>query len=224
MHVNFEVKSFDAATGEFTGYAAAWGNVDELQDVCREGCFAATLQNWRARGTWPRVQWQHWFGVGHVTELREDEHGLFVGGTFWMDKPEVAEVYNEIARAMPNVGLSFGFVAIDFEVLDGVRYLARVDLTDDITVTLRPVNDHAAMIEMKSADGERIAVPTIRATEGILRDAGFTRATAKTLLAGGYAALREAKSTDNPKLRAALTNLFGSLKKATGALDNGPRT
>lgn len=221
MRVNFEVKSFDSATGKFTGYAAAWGNVDEVQDVCQEGCFAATLQHWRARGTWPRVLWQHWFGVGHVTELREDEHGLFVAGTFWMDKPEVAEVYKEIATAMPNVGLSFGFVAIDFEVLDGVRYLARVDLTDDITVTLRPVNDQAAMVEMKSADGSSITVPSIRATEAILRDAGFTRTAAKTVLASGYAALREAKSADDPKIRTSLENLFDSLQKATGALDDG---
>lgn len=221
MQINFEIKSFDSATGKFTGYAAAWGNVDEVQDVCQEGCFAATLQNWRARGTWPRVLWQHWFGVGHVTELREDEHGLFVAGTFWIDKPEVAEVYKEIAKAMPNVGLSFGFVAIDFEVLDGVRYLARVDLTDDITVTLRPVNDQAAMVEMKSADGSSVTVLSIRATEGILRDAGFSRTDAKAILHGGYAALREAKSGDTPGVRESLEKLLSSLVKATGALDDG---
>jgi len=223
MRIDFEVKSFDAETGEFTGYAAAFGNVDELKDVCLEGCFAETLERWKSRGTWPRVYWQHWYGVGHVTELYEDEHGLFVKGRFWIDREDVADVYAEICEAMPNVGLSFGFHAVDFEVKDGVRYLAKVDLTDDITVTLKPVNDQAAMIEVKSEDGERFAVPSIRATEGILRDAGFSRGTAKAILAGGYAnALREAtgkKSEDNPAALEIAQNILDRLKRTNGSKD-----
>ena len=220
MKVNFEVKSFDEKTGEFTGYAAVWGNIDELKDVCNEGCFTDTLERWKARGALPRVYWQHWFGVGHITELREDEHGLFVAGVFWLDDPTIAEIYAEIAAAMPNVGLSFGFRAVDYKVKDDVRYIDQLDLTDDITVTLKPVNDQAAMIEVKSADGSSVTVPSIRATEGILRDAGFSRNAAKAILTAGYsAALREAKSADDPAALEIANNILATLKRANGSKD-----
>jgi len=222
FHVSaFEVKSFDAATGEFSGYAAVFGNVDLLNDVCEPGCFAKTLEQWAARETFPRLYFCHWQLIGHITAMREDHHGLYVEGVFWLDKPDVAEAYCEISEAMPRVGMSFSYSATKHRVIDGVRRLDAVDLCDDITVTLDPVNTRTEVLEIKSADGERIAVPTIRATEGILRDAGFTRTTAKTLLASGYAALREAKSADDPKIRISLESLFDSLEKATGALNNG---
>lgn len=224
--VALELKSLDE-TGEFTGYAAFFGNVDLLRDVVSPGAFTATAADWKARGTLPRVFWRHYQVIGHLVEMYEDKNGLFVRGRLWMDRPDVLEVYADIKTAMAgevvyddegygespgNVGMSFGFTARDYEVIDGVRHIKRLDLADDITITLNPVNPSAGLVEIKSGDVvER--VPDVRTLEAVLRDAGCSRRAAKMVLAAGYSSLREAKG--DAKGTEAMQTLLDALTRAT---------
>lgn len=187
LRVRFELKSLDAA-GEFTGYASVWEEVDAIDDACVRGCFAETLAGWQARGTWPRVRWQHMAAIGHITAAVEDETGLLVKGRIWF-----APVADEIRAAMAKggVGMSFAYVAIDFEMVAGVRRITRLELMDDITLTLRPVQTSAAVLEMKSKDGT-IAAPSAKILESALRDVGCSRSAARKVLACGYSGLRDA--------------------------------
>jgi hypothetical protein len=195
-----EVKSLDAS-GAFSGYAAVFGVRDELDDVIEPGAFAGTLADWQARGTWPRVHWRHGASIGHVTLAREDERGLYVEGQLWTDHRVGAMAYGEMQSVLADptgglgVYLSFEYWAGDHRVEGGVRYLATVELGDDITLTTNPVNREAELIELKSGD-----VPSIRQAEQRLREAGFSRAAAKAVLAGGYGALRDAaeRKGDDP--------------------------
>lgn len=215
--LRFEVKSIDADTGVFIGYAAVWGNVDQANDVCEPGCCHDTLATWAARGTLPRVFWAHWHRIGHATKLVADDTGLYVEGRLWVDRPDVATIHRELLDAMPNVGMSFGYVAEDYEKRDGKRYITRLTLGDDITITLRPVNDQAAVTEIKDRGAKGVAAyPSARTTEAILRDAGFSRRDARVVIAGGHAALREAKSGDGnaAALVGQLATILAGLEKA----------
>ncbi len=211
MRFPFELKSLDENTGEFTGYAAAFDVVDELKDVCRPGCFAETLKTWAARGTMPRLLWHHWELLGQISSMVEDEKGLLVTGRLWLDHPGVWDRYTEIRQDYPRVWMSFAYIARpgDCEFTDGIRYIKRLDLMDDITITCCPVNRSAELLEIKSADGSAVKVPGVRATEFVLRDAGHTRSSAKAIIAGGYPSLREAKSGD---IEAGLSELLARLE------------
>ena len=196
-YLRFEVKSLDAETGVFSGYAAVWGNVDQEGDVCQAGCVDDTLAAWAQRGTWPRVYWSHWLRIGHITHMESDDKGLYVEGRLWLDQPDVASIHRELLDAMPHVGMSFGYYPVDYTRRDGKRYIERLELVDDITITLRPVNDQAAVTEIKDRGGVAVAAyPSARTTEAILRDAGFSRRDARVVIAGGHITLREAKSGD----------------------------
>jgi hypothetical protein len=217
IRVRFEVKSLDSMTGDFTGYAAAWDNVDRVGDRLIKGAFADTLAEWTARDTLPRVLWQHRLTIGHTTDLAEDPRGLLASGRLWLNVPEVkALVEGDILPSMPHVGMSFRFLPREVEhKADGGRLLVRLDLLDDITISRRPVNDRAALLEIKSADGAVVAaVPTARDLELILRDAGISRSSAKAIIAHGYdAALREAKS-DEPALTEEAVSTLGEIREA----------
>lgn len=195
LRIGFEIKSLDA-NGLFTGYAAVWDEIDQVDDVCVKGAFASTLADWVARGTWPRVKWQHFDTIGHVTDLKEDANGLLAAGKIWF--PDVvsqiqAAVPSDANPDGPGVGMSFAFVAVEWEIKGGVRFLTRVDLLDDITITLRPVQTSAELLEVKSGDtGMQPGLPYARTLEGSLRDAGCSRHNAKRILAAGYPCQRDA--------------------------------
>ncbi len=191
--VTLEVKSIDGQ-GVFKGYAAVFDEPDRVDDVCLAGCFAESIAEWADRGTFPRLKWQHFNTIGHITLWREDPKGLYVEGRIWDEG--VAE---EIRKAVhgdpddetyeaPGVGMSFAFVAITEEYVDGVRKLYRVAIMDDVTITLRPVQGTTGITEVKGGDGSE-AFAMKRRLEGNLRDVGLSRREAKAMIAGGFDAM-----------------------------------
>jgi hypothetical protein len=135
--------------------------------------------------------------------MKEDAKGLLASGRLWLDDSDAATVFEEVKENLPCMGMSFAFIPTIVNVENGIRQLKEVTVLDDVTLTPRPVNRQTAVLEVKSADGQR--VPSIRATEAILRDAGFSRKEAKAFLAGGYPSLigggvekpsRDAKDAD----------------------------
>lgn len=198
-----EMKSIDAA-GTFRGYAAVFGERDEAGDICEAGCFTDTLADWAERGTLPRVKWRHFQTIGHCTRLAEDAHGLLVEGVIWA--ADVAAELRDGLAAGDEIGMSFGFFADPeasrYESAPGplgellsTRYLARVELSDDITITLRPVSSSTELLEVKSADGSTRRLPPPSVVEGLLRDAGCTRRDAKQVTARMLPAARDAGRT-----------------------------
>ena len=186
LKLKLELKSFDQTTGEFSGYAAVFGNVDLLGDICHQGCFKSALETWANRETMPRVRWRHGLSIGHISEIQEDSQGLFVKGKIWLDNADDIAWW-ETVKTIHSLSMSFGFWAIDYEIKDNIRHLYTVELDDDITLTVDPVNPESKVIEAKSSDLENNrSTPGIRQTELILRDAGFSRKEAKSLLANGY--------------------------------------
>jgi len=182
VHVQVELKA--GLTGEFSGYAAIFGNRDLNNDIVLPGAFAETLKIWASRGQLPRVRWMHGESIGHSVAVTEDERGLLVSGQIWVDDAEIAELYQDrILSERGVIGLSFIFVVTaSTSSNDGhtvIRTITALDLMDDITISPFPVNTRAGLIEAKGA-----TVPNVRRAEVSLRDAGFSRAQAKGLLSG----------------------------------------
>ena len=193
-----EVKAVDNGERTFSGYGAVFGNVDSYGDVIAKGAFAKSIAEFKAHpDKWPAMLEQHggWHltakdnsAVGVWTEIREDDHGLYVEGKL-ADIERGRELYTLMTmQPRPALnGLSIGYIPTDIgdAKVDGktVRLLKGIDLIEISLVTF-PANGEARVSHVK--DG---SMPSIRDAEAALRDAGFSRSQAKAMLAGGYKAL-----------------------------------
>ena len=206
-----EIKSAQSEQPEegmtFSGYGAVFGNIDSYGDVIEKGAFRKTIDEFKASGRWPAMLAQHggWLSsaqdmtpVGVWTEMKEDDHGLYVEGKL-ADTPRGRELY-ELMKMTPRPaidGMSIGYFITDSvdEKKDGelVRRIKGIDLVELSLVTF-PANKEARVADVKSEE------LTIRDAEHALRDAGFSRAEAKRILAEGFnssLSLRDAEEKDD---------------------------
>lgn len=207
----------------FSGYGAVFGNIDAYGDVIAKGAFAKSVAEFKTTGVWPAMLSQHggwgmsaddYTPIGVWTEIREDDHGLYVEGQF-ADTSRGREMY-ALLKMQPRSainGMSIGFRPIEWtnrsKPEDPRRTLTRIDLVEISLVTF-PANGKARVTGVKS-DG---ATPTVREVEHALRDAGLSREQAKALIAGGYKAmpLRDAEDGDVEELAAVVRRNIDALK------------
>ena len=176
----------------FSGYGAVFGNVDAYGDVIIKGAFEKTILEAKATGIWPAMLAQHggWgmdaesmMPVGIYTELREDDHGLYIEGKL-ADTQRGIEVY-KLLKMDPRPafnGLSIGYYPIRWKNRDKPedprRTLEEIKLVEVSLVTF-PANGKARVESVKS-------FPDKRFIENTLCDAGISRSQAKRLVASGY--------------------------------------
>lgn len=206
--VGLEIKAGgDEAPMTFSGYGAVFGNVDAYGDVIAKGAFAKTIGEFKTSGIWPSMLSQHggWAvgaddmtPVGVWTEIREDDHGLYVEGQL-ADTVRGKELYTLMKMSpRPAInGMSIGYRPIEWTMRskpeEPRRTLTKVDLVEISLVTF-PANGKARVTGVKS-DGQ---TPSIRELERALRDAGCSRNQAKAILSEGFKAmpLRDAEGED----------------------------
>lgn len=194
------------ADGVFEGYASLFGCTDLSGDVVRQGAFAASLAARGAAGV--RMLYQHDpnLPIGVWTEIREDARGLFVRGQLSADVEKAREVLS-LMRDGALDGLSIGFrtVSSSDDRATGSRLLLKVDLWE-ISVVTFPMLPDARIVKVKGG-----ALPSEREFERFLRrDAGFSRAQARAVVAKGYRALhprRDAGSLGPNEARALIARL-----------------
>ncbi|MBP9714806.1 MAG: HK97 family phage prohead protease [Sterolibacterium sp.] len=181
-------------TRTFSGYGAAFNNVDAYGDVIMPGAFADFLSDAQAgRQPWPSMLSQHggWgisaedlTPVGVWQELAEDGNGLRVTGQL-ADTPRGNEI-DKLLRMTPRPaidGLSIGYIPKKYEPRskpeDPRRRITQIDLIEISPVTF-PANRNARISSIKSiAD-----MDSITELEDLLRDAGgFSRSEAKSIIA-----------------------------------------
>lgn len=218
------VSGSDAAVGTFEGYGATFGNVDSYGDTIARGAFKATLKAWRALKKWPPMLLQHaggWFGqaqdlvpIGVWDEMAEDDSGLAVKGHLLaLDTDRGKGVYAAMREGALD-GLSIGYVATDVKYgtkpEEPARTLKGVELVEVSIVTF-PANTEARVEAVKAGTSM-----TEREFERFLRDAGWSREEAKTIVSRGYRDWRrEAADRD------AMTGIVASLKAGAAILAEG---
>lgn len=178
----FELK--DVATEErtFTGYAAAYNNEDSDGDVIEMGAFADSIKGNRDK---IKILWQHKSAepIGVPVEMREDEKGLWVKGK--ISKTARGDEALELMRDGVVSAMSVGFIINEADYDEnGLRHIKSGRLMEFSLVTF-PANDQAVIQSVKEVNEREI--------ERVLREAGVSRAMAKSIVATGVKGLRDAE-------------------------------
>lgn len=167
--------------GKISGYASTYGNIDRVGDVVEYGAFRKTIEDFRASGRPIRMYYQHddkeIIGAFMPYSLREDEKGLYVEGELNLEVQRAREIY-ALAKQGVISDLSIGYSIDDFELRDGVRYLKDLTLWE-ISMVNEPANPKAKITQVKSITELKDEIKTKRDLEEVLRDAGFSRSSAK---------------------------------------------
>ncbi|NDW34604.1 HK97 family phage prohead protease [Salipiger sp. PrR007] len=98
-------------TGEFEGYGSTFGGEpDSYGDVVAKGAFLENLADHRAKGTMPKMFWQHDASrpIGKWLEAEEDDHGLLMVGKLNMGVQQAKEAYALLKEGDID-GLSIGY-------------------------------------------------------------------------------------------------------------------
>jgi HK97 family phage prohead protease len=176
----FDVKQV-SDQGEFEGYASMY-SVDLGGDIVNPGAFQRTLNEYKNRGKWPKMLWQHdpnW-PIGVWKEMREDEQGLWVKGELIMETQKGLEAHALLRRgAIDSMSIGYSTKDAEYEGPRGeIRRLLDVELWEVSVVTF-PMNPDAQVTAVKRLD-------SIKDVERILRDAGVPNAFAKLVAIHGY--------------------------------------
>lgn len=200
LDIPLKIKSV-SETGEFEGYGSVFGVEDSYSDVVVKGAFQKSLASWSEKGRLPSLLWQHKMSepIGIYTEMREDDHGLYVKGRLLIDDDPLAKRAHAHAKAGSLGGLSIGFILKDWEYdsQKGVYLLKEIDLWEVSLVTM-PANDEARISEVKSML-EKGETPSPSKIERALRDVGFSRSQAKAFMSKGYGAIDHQREVDSQK-------------------------
>lgn len=169
---DFRVSLKDAGEGEggeepqvarFEGYAATFDREpDSYGDVIAKGAFADTLKEHEDSGRKVPLLFGHVmddpdYALGTV-EAAEDDRGLKVDGTIYLDTPKGQTVYKMLKRGQVD-RMSFAYDVLDdgtVELDDGTKAheLRRLDLFECSIVTV-PANENAAITDVKESNVQK---------------------------------------------------------------------
>ena len=141
--------------GESEGYASTFGGEpDSYGDIIASGAYADSLASHKAKGTMPKMFWQHDPGepIGRWLDVEEDEKGLRVAGRLNMGVRRAAEAY-ELLKEGDIDGLSIGYRIEAYEVDEdepGIWTLTRIDLRE-VSVVSIGANENATIGSVKAA-------------------------------------------------------------------------
>lgn len=163
----FKLESADES-GEFSGYAAVFGNKDSGGDIIEKGAFSKTIREDFGR---IKILSQHTdceLPIGKPLELREDDKGLFIRGKI-SDTAKGRDIQTLMKDGVLNE-LSIGYDAVEFDYdsEQGVRRLKEIKLWE-VSIVTWAMNDQAKIDEVKSlVEGLRTEVKTGKITRARL--------------------------------------------------------
>ena len=217
-----------AVPGSFEGYGAVFGNVDRGGDMIEPGAFAKSLAMMEMQGIGlPPMYYNHdrFNGtIGIWESMSEDRNGLSVKGRLIGLDTEFGKVNYARVREGACKGMSIGYRVPPNGSRKGsgrmgepARVLKQIDLRE-VSIVDDPMNPAAKMNFVKAswadwAPAEEIK--TIREFEDFLRDAGFSRAAAKSIAVGGFKAQPDPRDEDDvgEHIRKRLAALANAISK-----------
>lgn len=185
-----QIKSLDAVTGVFSGYAWRYGDEpDRSGERIIKGAFNATIERLKSAGNSLPLLWVHdkTMPIGSLYEFEDTDEGLLVTGKLELSIEKAREAYELLKQKILSLSIGFMFAddAVSFDA-GGVKTFSAVDLFE-VSLTPTPVNAQSTITSIKSlADCQG----SIRDFENGLRDAGLSKKAARTVAAVGYSALK----------------------------------
>jgi HK97 family phage prohead protease len=198
--------------GSIEGYISVFGNVDSYGEIVEPGAFADSLARSEKTKRKVKLLWQHdpHQPIGVWDELSEDKKGLWGKGRLLIDQsPKAREAHGLLLEGALD-GLSIGYRTLKAEPKpgkEGVISLVKLDLLEGSVVTFA-ANERARVEVVKSILDAGKSL-TVREFEGLLRDAGFSKAKAVAIAAAASPHLRgdpEAKADEAERFFSALVS------------------
>lgn len=196
LDLPFELKSVatirqddGAEVGVFEGLASTFGNRDMVGDIIAPGAFRSSL----IRPARIKMLWQHdaRAPIGTWEKITETSLGLAVKGRLVLEVQQARETL-ALLRAGAVDALSIGFSVprngASFEQDKAVRRITAVDLWE-ISVVTFPANPKARISRVKARMGAQALLSEREFERYLMRDAGFSRSQARTILGSGYKTL-----------------------------------
>lgn len=148
-----EIKSLKES-GEFEGYGSTFGGEpDASGDIIAPGAYAESLDVHKAKGTMPKMFWQHNADepIGKWLAAKEDDHGLLMQGKLNMDVQRGREAY-ALLKAGDIDGLSIGYWIKEYSVDtdSGVWTLEKLELVE-VSIVSIGANENATVQSVKAA-------------------------------------------------------------------------
>lgn len=144
----FELTSADD-TGEFSGYAAVFGNVDDGMDVIEKGAFTKTIREDFDRIKILALHNDNWLPVGKPIELKEDNKGLYIKGKI-SDTAMGRDIKILLKDGVLNeMSIGYDIVESEFDSKKGIHYLKEIRLWE-VSIVNWAMNDQAKIEEVKS--------------------------------------------------------------------------
>ena len=179
-----EIKEDDVFCGSFKAYFSTYNTVNYRPDRMIKGCFDKEIIRFRNGDKLPRLLAQHNTQevIGKVTAIYDDEYGAIVEAKF-LNTPRGQEYYKAFKGEAIDE-LSFAFYVIDYDYDEqGVRNVLEVAGVDEISIVTWGMDNQTRAIEVNSKG------LTIRDAEKALKNSGFTKDQAKTIVSKGFNAL-----------------------------------
>lgn len=141
-------------TGEFEGYGSTFSDVpDSYGDVIAKGAYQDTLASHKAKGTMPKMFWQHDPSqpIGKWLEAAEDATGLMMRGKLNMGVQRAKEAYALLKEGDID-GLSIGYRIKEYSVdaETDVWTLQKLDLFE-VSIVSIGANETATISSVKAA-------------------------------------------------------------------------
>lgn len=150
---NTEIVDVDEK-GTVVFYASIFGNKDSYRDIVMPGAFSKTIaENGKNIKHYKNHDGRQMPGV--ITELEEDAKGLKAKSNLILGTQvgrETYEEYKAMAAAGKSMPHSFGYWTIksDYDKFRDANLLRELKVEEVSTLTLRPANDEAVMVAIKS--------------------------------------------------------------------------
>ena len=146
---SFQLESADGESGEFSGYAAVFGNVDSGGDIIERGAFSETIREDFDR---IKILSQHndcELPIGRPLELREDDKGLYIRGKI-SDTQKGRDIKTLLKDGVLNeLSIGYDTVTADYDGESGIRHLKEIKLWE-VSIVTWAMNDQAKIEDVKS--------------------------------------------------------------------------
>jgi hypothetical protein len=150
--VPFAEFKVDASSGEFSGYASIFGNVDSGGDIVVKGAYQKAIPAFLRDGF---ISWSHdWsMPIAMPTDAVEDDKGLFLAGRFH-STPAAQEARTITAERAANgkrTGLSIGYDIEDYAPDGkGHRLLKVINPLFEVGFVMVPMNRESNLAAVKA--------------------------------------------------------------------------
>lgn len=165
---SFELESADESTGEFSGYAAVFGNVDSGNDVIEKGAFVKTITEDFDRIKILSQHNEYELPIGRPIELREDEKGLYIRGRI-SDTQKGRDIRTLLKDGvLTELSIGYDTIVFDYDSTTNLRHLKEIRLWE-VSIVTWAMNERARIEDVKSlADELRAEVKSGKLTRARL--------------------------------------------------------